>query len=527
MLTTSLFVTGGLAFAALAVVFGFWVLALRTIVAPNDVHIITQGKKVISYGKDMRYRTKDDDVGETTVGELTGNIYYKWPKWLPVLGLNVEILPVSNFELKLVGYEGYDENKVDFVIDVTTFFRIANTNLAAQRVENFEILKDQLEEIVRGAVRRILATTDIEKIMVERAKLGKAFTESVETQIAQWGVETVKDIEFMDIRDTHDGKVIFNIMERKRSFIDRESRVEVAKNLQGAETAEIAARQAVQIADQVAIQAVGERKALQEQQVGVANEKSKQEIKAELKTTTERDMAVLQVQEVKNAEIIKEKSIVKADEVKATTIIAAEGQKEKAVIDAEASREQDVIRAEGEKSQTVLVSEGELTKEQNNAKGIEAVGLAEGVAEEAILMAPVTAQITLADKIGSNENYQSYLQNIEGINAHKVVGVANASALEESDMKIIVNAGDIGKGFTSVGDLFTSKGGTHLGGMIEGLSQVPGGAALLERFGVKLEAGNDIVEAGVEAVAEKLTKTGSINNDTRPVRPTPKKTSSK
>lgn len=522
MLGTSLLVTAGLIVAVCAAVLIFWILALRTIVAPNDVHIITQGKKVISYGKDMRHRVIGKDKPGETTGDYTGNVYYKWPAWLPVLGLNVEVLPVSNFELKLTGYEGYDENKVDFVVDVTTFFRISNTNLAAQRVKSFVYLEEQLEEIVRGAVRRILATHDIGVIMVERAKLGSDFTESVSEQIAQWGVETVKDIEFMDIRDTVEGKVINNIMEKKRSKIDRESRVEVADNMRGAETAEINARKAVQIADQEAIQAVGERKAEQEKQVGIANEQSLQEIKSEERTTKEKEMDVIRVAEVKNAEIVREKNLVKADEDRQAAVINADGDKQKAVIDAQANKEQAVIRAEGEKEQTVLVSEGVLKEQENNAIGIEAVGIAKGVAEKEILMAPVLAQIALAEEIGENDNYQSYLQTIENIGAMRDVGVENAKALETSDMKIIVNSGDVGEGFTNVLDLFTPKGGTKLGTAIEAMSQIPAGAAVLEKFGVNLES-ND----SVDAVAEKLTNTGNINNDaTRPARSTAKKKSS-
>lgn len=481
------------AFLAIAGFITLWVLSLRTIVPPNKRHIITQGKKVISYGKDTSL----------------GNVYYEWPAFLPVIGMSVQVLPVSNFELELDAYEGYDIDKVPFVVDIVAFYRILDATEAAMKAESYTTLKHQLSEILSGAVRKVLATYKLEDIMLKRSELGASFTEEVGGQLEKWGVESVKPIELMDIRDAEGETNVFNIMEKKRSFIQMESRVEVADNMQKAESAEITARQTVQIKDQDAIQKVGQRTAEQTQAVGIANEEAKQEIKSQEKVTKEREMDVLQVQEVKNQEIIREKNVVKADEDRQTAVINADGAKQKAVIDAEANKEQAVIRAEGEKTQTVLVSEGVLAEQQNNAKGIEAVGLAEGKAEEAILMAPVTAQLALAKEVGENDNYQAYLQNIENIGAYKAVGVASADALVSAETKIIVNAGDVQSGLTNVMDLFSTKGGTNIGGMIEAASQVPGGKALLDKLGVDTEA-NDTVTA----VTEALANTGNVNNDT-------------
>lgn len=45
------------------------ILSLRCVVAPNEVHIIRQGKKTLSYGSDV------NDQSNTSAG----NSYYKWP----------------------------------------------------------------------------------------------------------------------------------------------------------------------------------------------------------------------------------------------------------------------------------------------------------------------------------------------------------------------------------------------------------------------------------------------------------------
>ena len=70
----------------------------------------------------------------------------------------------------------------------------------------------------------------IEEIMQERSKFGGAFTKEVDGQLTDWGVCTVKNIELMDIRDSEKSFVIQNIMKKKRSHIEMESRTEVAKN---------------------------------------------------------------------------------------------------------------------------------------------------------------------------------------------------------------------------------------------------------------------------------------------------------
>ena len=56
------------------------------------------------------------------------------------------------------------------------------------------------------------------------------FTDEVASQLKEWGVESVKNIELMDIRDLHGSEVIANIMKKKKSQIEMESRVTVAEN---------------------------------------------------------------------------------------------------------------------------------------------------------------------------------------------------------------------------------------------------------------------------------------------------------
>jgi flotillin len=230
-----------------------YVLSLRRIVPTNVVHIVQRGNQTVSYGT-----------------KKSSNVYYEWPKWLPKLGVTVRVLPVSNFDIELRRYEAYDKDRVPFVVDVKAFFHIADTNVAAEKVESFEELKGQLENVVQGAVRSILAKSKLEEIMEERSIFGKQFTEAVNVDLKNWGVEAIKSIELMDVRDADGSHVIQQIMAKRMSAIDMESRTEVAKNTKLAQQAELMARQEVDVTKAETERIAGEAQAQSQQAIGIA-----------------------------------------------------------------------------------------------------------------------------------------------------------------------------------------------------------------------------------------------------------------
>lgn len=442
----------------------FLAKAYRRVVEPNEVHIVQSRKGSITYGKKL----EDGEVGKSP-----GNSYYEWPHWWPVLGVQRIVLPLSVFDQKLTNYEAYDIGKVPFVVDVVAFFRIKNPSVAAKRIENLHELQAQLESILQGAVRTILAKHEIEDIMMERSTFGKMFTDEVADQLVAWGVSNVKNIELMDIRDGRDSRTVSNIMAKKESVIDRESRVVVAENTKLAETAEIEAKQVVDVRAQETEELVGLRTAQKDQAVGIADEQALQEIKTQAKETAERDMAVEMVKNVRAAEINRSVEVVKADEDKQTVVIRAEGQRQQEVIDAEAT-----------KQKTIIVAEGDLQDSLKDAEGILAVGTSNAEAKRLEEMATVSPQIALADEIGSNDGYQDYLIKIRDVEKDETVGVEQAKALQDAGIKVIVNSGDVNSGMDSLLDLLTTKGGTNIAGMVEAIRQTDDGSPLLERLGL-------------------------------------------
>lgn len=429
-----------LIFVALSI----WVITLRRVVSTNEVHIVQGSKNTVSYGKDQE----------------SGNTYYAWPAWIPIIGISTIRLPVSVFSLRLRDYEAYDNGRLPFVLDLEAFFRIENSNVAAQRVANFSELNNQLTSILQGAARTILASKSIEEIMQGRSEFGVAFTEEVNEQLKAWGVTTVKNIELMDIRDSRDSQVIQNIMEKKKSEIDRESRTVVAENQKAAENAEIDARREVEINRQLAEQQVGVRTAEKEKEVGIAREITQQTIKEQQKVTTERSMEVARVEQVLSAQIEKDVQLVRAEEQKQT----------------------EVVKAEGEKQKVVLLAEAQLESEKRNAEAILVKGQATAESEKLLQLAPVEAQIVLAKEIGENQSYQHYLVTVRQVEAQQAVGVAQAQALQKADVKVIANSGDITGGISSIGDILSAKGGTSMAAALEGLVQSDVGKALVAKI---------------------------------------------
>lgn len=446
---------GGAAIGVIFVLALLVALVLRRVVPTNMVHIVQRGKSTISYGK----------------GKEAGNVYYEWPQSVPGLGVTVTRFPESVFDVSLGNYEAYDIGRLPFVVDIVAFYRIEDSETAAQRVASFDELQQQLKSVLQGAVRTILSTNKLEEIMQDRAKLGTEFTAEVNHQLQEWGVTTVKSIEFMDIRDSNGSKVIANMMAKEQSRIEKESRITVAENLREAELKEIDADRVVEVQKQDAQQQLGIRTAEKDRAVGIAEEQTRQEVLLESKTTAERQMEVQKINDVKAAEIAKDVAIVKAEQ-----------DREVLVVKSEAEKRQTVIAAEAQKERTEVVARGDLSAAQNEAEGLKAIGEAKAAAEAAILMAPVTAQVTLAKEIGENDAYQKYLITVEQIKAGQAVGTEMAQALKGADLKVIANAGDVQGGVASLGGILSPAGGTSVAGMLAALAQTDEGKALVGRF---------------------------------------------
>lgn len=509
--------------AAITILIILWMFTLRRIVPTNLVHIVQRGKHTVSYG----------------VGKDGGNVYYKFPAWLPIIGVIVRELPVSNFEIQLEQYEAYDKDRVPFLLNALAFFHIADTNTAAAKVESFEHLEQQLEFVVQGAVRSIMAQHTLDEIMAERSIFGQKFTEAVNGDLKQWGVEAIKNIELMDIKDAKDSTVIKQIMAKRMSAIDAESRTEIAQNKLKAESVEAETAQQIAVKRAETAQVQGKAEAESKQVVAIAKAKAdevsgiaEQEAIARIaeteKATTEKKMEVERTRQVQTANIAKETAIIQANQQKEQMEINAQASAKQMEINAEASKKQLEITtnaqkfkietdaeaakiaaekaaearritaekdAEGKRVAMEKEAAGLLIKQQNEAKGKEAVGKAEAEvikqkglsaaeSEKQMQLARVTAETTLADKIGKDPDYQKYLVNLAEVAANKEVGIEQAkqmgTALNKAELKFLINQGDVASGINGISDAFSRKGGIQINGLLEQLAQSEHGGLLVD-----------------------------------------------
>jgi flotillin len=374
-------------------------------------------------------------------------------------------------------------DRVPFVVDVKAFFHISDTNVAAEKVESFDELKGQLENVVQGAVRSILAKSKLEEIMEERSIFGKQFTEAVNADLQNWGVEAIKSIELMDVRDADGSQVIHQIMAKRMSAIDMESRTEVAKNQKMAKQAELEARKEIDVttaeteriageAQAQSVQAIGIAKAESMKKTGIAEQESASDIAKAERSTAEQQMEVIKVNQVKQAEIDKEREIILAEQEKQKMEIKAQADRYR--VETEAAAALEAKRKEAEAVKTVGTAEAEIIK---------AKGISEAESKKAMELAGVTAQTTLAKEIGENKPYQEYLIRVKEVEVSQVVGVAQyesiANALAQADLKLLVNSGDVHSGIGKLTDLFSVKGASQINGLLEGLKHTEEGKNLI------------------------------------------------
>ena len=491
------------------ILFVRWILSMRRVVKPSEVHIVMRTKKTDVYGDEDLIKGGSTDTDKAFSG--SGNTYYEVPSWVPVWGVEVRVLQSVNFPVNLVDYKAYDQDKVPFMVDVTAFFRIADFRKAAARIVDDKSLREHLAKVVQGAVRSILAKDKLESIMVNRATYGQQFTDAVTENLKEWGIAPVQTIELMDVRDEPGEEVIDNIMKRRKSGIEKESRIEVAKNNQDAREAEIRAEQEVALKEQAKLQIVGERTAEQEKKVGIAKEQSQQEIQEQARITTEKRMEVLRVETVQKAEISKQETVIntQADQQRQdieaeTAVKVAEKTKqaetiaaEQRVVVAEQGRKAAEFDAEAKLVQQQKEADGRVALAKADAESIELQGKAEGEkiratkgaeaeTEAELNKAAVSGKIMLAEKIGQNEGYQKYLITVRQVEAQETIGKAQAEALgkalEKAGIKIVSMPGGGDGGLGSILDLFGPKGGQRINGLLETLEGTELGSKLLGKI---------------------------------------------
>ena len=287
-------------------------MVFRKVVPTNEMHIVQRANSTTTYGKDQQ----------------GGNSYFNWYSWLPIIGIKRIILPATIFDITIDNYEAFDNGRVPFKVNVKGFFRIENFNLAAERLESMNELKEQLTAIVSSAIRVVLANKEINDILAERSSLGKEFMDAIIDDLKDFGVTCTKNIELMDITDSENSKIIYNIQKKKESEIERDARLAIALNEKEAKTKEIEANKAIEIAEAMKKQEVGKQNVAAEKNVKMEEEKANQEINEQKQITIEKEMSVLKTSEIEKAKIEKEKAEIEKAKEKEVKKLEAEAEAE-------------------------------------------------------------------------------------------------------------------------------------------------------------------------------------------------------
>ena len=62
------------------------------------------------------------------------------------------------------------------------------------------------------------------------------------------------------------------------------------------------------------------------------------------------------------------------------------------------------------------------------------------------------------------------------------MGLKHAKSTSAADLKIIANEGSVSNGLSKISDVLSSKGGTNLASMLEGLNQSEIDKGLIDKF---------------------------------------------
>jgi flotillin len=401
-----------------------WILSLRTIVPPKYADVVTRKNSVQIYSAD-----------NTVTGTNTPvTVYYRFPAWMPVIGVYVKRMPLTIIEIPVLGYKTFAKGNARFVVDVSVYCRINNVMDAAQKFpgETIDDFIKGIREIIVSAIRKTTATFAVEDVIAKRSEIALDVQNDIRDDVQKWGVELL-NVAIVDIKDPMkldrsgavmvdqnghpivETTVIHDISAKKEAEISSLSRQEIANKKRAAEIVEAETREQATTRSLQADEVIGKRE--QERNQNIAIEKQK---------AVTKDMEVIRAQTVMKAEIDADAEVKRSEGTKRAAIQIAEGNKQK-------------FELEG----------------QGEAKAIEAKGTANAEITKAMKFAEADGLSRYADAQAKQQELAIAIREIE---KNERIGLALAQALAEADIKFY-GSGDPKKFM----DLFTAGGGLSVG----------------------------------------------------------------
>ena len=353
------------------------------------------------------------------------------------------IVSLENVKHEINEVELRDKSFAPFKCDITCWFKITNSDLAAEKLDVdddgniMSSIRETLDAQVQGVVRATAMQQEVLELMQDRKTFGENVFKEVNGSLDEWGIQLVK-LEIIDFSDANNSRVIQDYEARREADIssttrqqvaerEQEARVKEAETQKIAETAKIQAQQEIELRDI-------ERKQL----VGVRDEAARLNVAKQTDLANAQQIAAERTKTVGQAQYTADASVVKA-----------EG-------DAQAT----VKKATGDKQAKIEIAQGE-------AKAIEVQGLAEAGVIEATGTAKAIATKKSAE---AQKEFQDASKEIEmakiAADVQKTQYQSMADAMQKADIQIV------SPDMSFMG--FGAKEGAGLGVMLETLQKTSG-----------------------------------------------------
>ncbi len=404
----------------LLIVIGLILMKMYTVVEPNEAHI------VVFMGKGRKVYTPHVDK----TGDKVSTAYF----FIPFLMKRI-ILPLSNVKMEIPSFELNDTKMAPFTCEVTCWFCIEKPDIAVEKLNIQtgafgDVIRDVLEEQVRGIARAAAMKQEILEIMRDRKTFGDGVVNEVNGALEAWGLEIVK-LEIVGFSDSEGSTVIKDYEDKRKSQIRADSRKEIANQNKDAQ--------------------IVEAQALKES--GIAKTESNREIE---KAVVEKEKQVKMAVQDAEAEVAKKEEEANVQKVEAHRKITVG----KASVEKEAT----VEKATGE-------AEATLKKGRAEADVVEAKGTAEATVTEKKGLAEAIAKDKMAEALKKFNEAGITLEQLRAwIEVQKSKYENFAKALSNADINIV--SGD--KGGNILGFDMNAEAGAGLAQMLKAFEKITG-----------------------------------------------------
>lgn len=302
-------------------------VSLRRVPEADEAVVITQqgDMKVLSGHADHRYTAKYvdeeyEEKEETKVRRVINKVphnqtaYYAIPSWVPIVGRQIQKMPLNMMEISVSDFEAWDNERARFVVDVKAFVSVKDVIVAAKRFPGgIDKLIEQVSAVIQGATREVTTQQPIRQILTDRKGIRQLTNEKVEDSISEWGLD-LNDFEILDFKDAPKSSVITDISSIKHAEINSEARQKNATQHKLARLKEAEADQEAKNRELERDESIGKREQARNQNIAKEEQKAKAE-----------SMEVLKIQQVRQAAIEKEARIERAEGARQAVIKEQEG----------------------------------------------------------------------------------------------------------------------------------------------------------------------------------------------------------